>query len=61
MIGRFIPFHRKAFTLVQPRITLFLSSSAFSVLISDDNVSYKERLRSEIVGIKKDNAVGFKP
>ena len=53
MIGRLIPFHRKAF---QPRIALFLSSSAFSVLI---NVSYKERLGSGLVDIKKDDAVAL--
>lgn len=53
MIGRLIPFHRKAF---QPRIALFLSSSAFSVLI---NVSYNERLGSGLVDIKKDDAVAL--
>lgn len=54
MIRRLIPLHRKAFTLVQPqRIALF---SAFSVL-SNGTVSYKERLRSGLVGIKKEDAV----
>ena len=61
-----IPLQRKAFALVQPRfsetgtprIALCILSSAFSVL-SDGRVSCKERLRSGIVGIKKDDAVAL--
>nr|VDD57740.1 unnamed protein product [Brassica oleracea] len=66
MLQRWIPLQRKAFALVQPRfsetgtqrIALFRFSSVFSVL-SDGRVSYKERLRSGIVGIKKDDAVSL--
>ncbi|CAF2050912.1 BnaA09g46030D [Brassica napus] len=51
-----IPLHRKAFALVQPRFSGTGTSIGSS---SDRNFSYKEKLRSGLVDIKKDDAVAL--
>ena len=49
-----IPLHRKALALVQPRFSGTGTSIGSS---SDRNLSYREKLRSGLVDIKKDDAV----